>query len=144
MSELATRRKKKSYTIEPNQDMTGFGWRKELTYKYIIQDEKTGKAIVTEVDYSTAKRLNCDCKTNEFLWLIPQRTGVYVGCCQCKTVSGPLSEEHGDVIERKEISPLEALRIMEARGEKIPQWLAKQVGIVGRKGLRKSRPKESF
>lgn len=111
-------KKPQGYDIRPNEDMSGHGWVKEVTFKFLNDVEGKPKIMrCTEVDFYT-KDFMCQCGSNKFLWFAPQRNGVYLCCTFCRTSEGPLSHEAGIVREEYEISIEEALQIMRERGWK--------------------------
>lgn len=118
----------KGYPVNPTDDMTGHGWRKELVWRDL--KERNDKWFITSYHF-TIDRFPCyNCKSSEFSWLAPQRTGIYKVCLGCQMATGPISMEDGAMIgSPKEISPEEAYGIFMARGLRtlIPKKLMKQI-----------------
>ena len=128
---------------DPMRDMTKHGWRKNLTWLNVRQ-LNDGRWILSEVDYDI-RTFHCHgCNTNDYLWLVPQRAGVFIACVMCETVDGPISTDDGDTVQTKEIQPTEVLMILESRGAFIPKSLRKAVGKKLSRVRRSERPKEKF
>jgi hypothetical protein len=128
---------------DPLRDMTKHGWRKALTWQDIKQ-RPNGSWTLSEVDFDT-KALHCEgCGTNEYLWVVPQRAGVFLACVMCETVDGPISMEFGDLISTRQATPLEVLQILEQRGLEVPRSLRKAVGKRISRVRRGARPKDKF
>jgi len=128
---------------DPMRDMTKHGWRKALTWMN-VRRLNDGRWILDEVDYDV-RTFHCHgCNTNDYLWLVPQRAGVYIACVMCETVDGPISTDDGHVAETRQIQPAEALMILESRGAFIPRSLRKEVGAKLSRIRRGARPKEKF
>lgn len=128
---------------DPLRDMSKHGWRKSLTW-LDVRDLDDGKYILSEIDYNT-QTLHCHgCNTNEYLWLVPQRVGVFIACVMCETVDGPVARDFGDIVSTKEIQPSEALMILESRGAFISKRLRKLVGKKLSRFRRGERPKERY
>lgn len=104
------------YDVKPDDDMTGHGWKKSLTVKYLERKEN-GEIWVEERDFYT-KDFKCDCGANDYLWLIPQREGVGLGCCYCKTVDSTINKEYGILRKSYQITADEAYEILRAKGYK--------------------------
>ncbi len=115
----------KGYDIEPDTDMTGHGFRKALTFKYLHVDREKNIITVYEVDHYVKDFVCASCETDRFTWLCPQRTGVYKTCLRCHKTTGPISQENGILRKTYQISPKEALQILEARS--VPESMLKPV-----------------
>lgn len=102
------------YNVKPDDDMSGHGWKKELTVKYLSIKEN-GKIVCSEIDFYV-KDFQCSCGSNEFLWLVPQKEGVGLACCYCKTVESTVNRENGILRKTYEVTPNEALEIMRQKG----------------------------
>lgn len=94
----------------PDRDMSGSGWVKSLTWKYLSITEDR-KVLCEEYDfYADSEDLICECGTNRYLWLVPDKT-VLVACTYCNTAM-PIGRHLG--IKRREyyIAPEEAIEIL--------------------------------
>jgi len=96
---------------DAQKDMTKYGWKKDLTYKYL--NEIT--LVVDEFDFY-AIDMKCKCGTSGFLWLVPERSGVQLACTYCKTVSGAITRENGKFRKSYQASLAEAIMILKSYG----------------------------
>jgi len=95
-------------------DMSGQGWKKSLTWKYVTQGED-GKYYVDEYDFYVDRFESlCQCGTNKFRWLVPDRM-LNLACTWCRT-SETLSREAGYFRKRYEVTPEQAIEIYKSRG----------------------------
>lgn len=137
----------KGYDIAPDEDMSGHGWLKEVTFKFLSDIEGIkDKLRCTEVDFYTKDQSHA-CGSNKFLWLSPQRNGVYLCCTWCQTSEGPITSEFGITRKTYEISVAQGIQIMLERG-----WNIKDLPIRGylkrakktaRTFIPRARPKKS-
>lgn len=112
MSEKQEERKK-GYDVMPDDDMTGHGWRKEKTFKY-VEIQENGKIKVEEYDFYVAD-MNHECGSKKYLWLSAQRSSMFLVCTWCKTVE-PIGRDFARKREEHFISPTEAIALMVAKG----------------------------
>lgn len=111
----------KGYDIDPDTDMTGHGFAKSLTFKYLSHDAEKGTITVHEVDHYVRDFVCASCQTDKYTWLMAQRTGVYKTCLRCHKTTGPISQEDGIMRKTYEITPQQALAILDERSA--PQWM---------------------
>ena len=136
------------YDVMPEDDMSGHGWEKNLTFKFIKDVEDKPKVLrVQEVDFYTSD-LKHGCGSDKFLWLVPQRNGVYLACTYCSTVEGPISSEFGRTRKTYEVNIHEGIQIMLNRGWKVKDLpirglLKRAKGKRARDLIRKPRPERS-
>lgn len=129
-------------TSDPTRDMTGHGFAKELTFKYLHINHEKNIITVTEVDHYVKDFRCMSCETDRFVWLSPQRTGVYKTCLRCHQTTGPISQEDGITRKTYEISPKQALAILNERSA--PSHMKKPIQkmIFGKKFVEpRKRPK---
>jgi len=118
----------KGYDVKAEDDMTGHGWAKELVWRKVAMDDSERwwerKYHFAATDYPCG-----NCKTTDFMWLVPQRTGIYKACLGCGLVNGPLTVDSAELIgQPTSISPEEVYGLYKARGvKKIPKVLMRQV-----------------
>ena len=127
MSEKSLSKRVKGYQVEATTDMTGHGFRKELIWRDIVDDGD--RWFITDYHFSV-DRFSCyTCKTADFTWLVPQRTGVYKVCLGCQTATGPITMEDAMKIgDAKEITPEEVRDIYISRGlTRLPYKLVMQL-----------------
>lgn len=95
--------------------MSGHGWVKQLTFKYLSIKEN-GKIMCKEYDFYV-KDIQHDCGSSDYLWFVPEKNGPFLACTWCKSVE-TLSRDVG--IKRKEyiVSPFKAIEMLLARGYK--------------------------
>jgi hypothetical protein len=108
-------------TDDPERDMTGHGFAKSLTFKDIQVNEETGKITVFERDFYVREFECSSCQTDRFTWLMAGRTGVYKSCLRCGKTTGPVSMEDSILRKTYEITPQQALAILNERSA--PQWM---------------------
>lgn len=128
----------KGYDLQPEDDMTGHGWSKELVWRDIKLRE--GQCTETEFHYR-ASDFRCDeCKSADFMWLIPQRTGVYRCCLGCLKVNGPITVDAAMIIGTpKQVTPEVMYAVLVKRGVKrIPKQLIRM--IRSRRGRFRNKP----
>lgn len=125
--EKPTKKRVKGYEVEATDDMTGHGWRKELIWRQV--NEKNEQWFITQFHF-TIDRFPCyNCKSADYSWLVPQRTGVYKVCLGCQTTTGPITMEDATQVGAPEpITPEDAERILRGRGiKRLPFLLVKQL-----------------
>lgn len=128
---------------DPIRDMSKHGFLKKLTWLDVKRLDN-GQWQLKEIDYDV-RAFHCDsCNSSDYLWLAPQRAGVYLACVMCETVDGPISRDEGDTVVTKIIQPAEALMILESRGALIPRSLRKAVGKRRSRIRRGERPTKKF
>lgn len=103
------------YDKDPERDMTGHGFAKAVTFKHLNVNPEKSTVTITEVDYYVRDFPCFNCETDRFVWLCPQRTGVYKSCLRCGMSTGPISQENGITRKTYEVTPQEALKILEKR-----------------------------
>jgi len=106
---------KMGYETTQKEDMSGHGWVKQLTFKYLSILEN-GKIICEEYDFYV-KDIQHECGSSEYLWLVPEKASPFLACTWCKTVE-TLSRDVGVKRKRYEVSPHKAIAILLARGYK--------------------------
>lgn len=117
---------------EPDMDMTLYGFRKRLRYRYISVTEG-GEIICKEVAFF-ADMIRCGtCNTDRYVWLRPDRTGVFKTCKHCGNTTGPISRSEGREIKVSKIPLNEAVQILKGRNSS-----RRTIGALVRK-VRKSR-----
>ena len=112
----------KGFKIKPETDMKGFGMRKTLNWQQVL--EKGNKWFVVTYQFEAGKFPCSNCKTSDYVWLSPQRTGIYRICLGCQTTSGPVSLDNGVPLEDREVTPEEAYQVF------VKRKLHKIVGMV--------------
>lgn len=127
----------KGYNIEADTDMTGHGFRKELNWRQIFKDPK-GKWHLITYHFEVASFSCPNCKTSDWSWLAPQRTGVYKTCLGCHKTTGPVSLEFGELVEDKVVEPEVVFDVYKARGLKPPKDLQDEI-MARRSRIRKRR-----
>jgi hypothetical protein len=100
---------------DPNRDMTPYGWKKALTFKYLNEDPIKKILTVDEVDFYV-EDMKCQCGTTGFLWLVPERSGVLVACTYCKSVSGSIARANGRFRKSYPVKVAEAVMILKSYG----------------------------
>lgn len=116
------------YDLEPRDDMTSHGWVKELVWRN-VELKEDGRCMETDFHYR-AVDFSCDeCQTSDFIWLVPQRTGIYRACLGCLKVNGPITVEGVfQVGTGKQIAPEVMYALLKARGVKrIPKQLIRMI-----------------
>lgn len=110
---------------DPQRDMTPYGWKKELTYKFINEDPNRKSITVDEVDFYSVDQ-HCQCGTTGFLWLVPERSGVLLACTYCQCVSGAIARANGRFRKSYQVTLAEAIMILKSYG-----WKERDVPIRG-------------
>jgi len=129
----------KGYNLKAEDDMTGHGWAKELVWRKVDMDD-AGRWTERKYHFSAGDFPCGTCRTNDFTWLVPQRTGVYKACLGCGQANGPLTVDAAELIGQPiPISAEEVYALYQARGiKRIPKALIRQVRR-GRSRTRKRR-----
>lgn len=102
------------YNVKPDDDMSGHGWKKEITVTY-TKFKENGEIECEERDFYT-KDFQCSCGSNEYLWLVSQKEGVGLACTYCKTVESTVHRDYGVFRKRYVVTPDQAYEIMKAKG----------------------------
>lgn len=127
----------KGYDIEPDTNMTGHGFRKELDWRQIFKDPKGKWHIITY--YFRASDFTCSsCNTSDYTWLSPQRTGIYKTCLGCNRTTGPLSLEFGEQVKDEVVEPEAIMELYKARKLKPPATLQEEI-MARRSTIRKRK-----
>ena len=107
--------KKQGYDVMPEDDMTGHGWRKEKTFKYVTIQEN-GKILVEEYDFYV-EDIKHECGSTKYLWLSAQRSSMFLICTWCQTAE-PIGRDFGREAKDREhfISPKEAIALLVEKG----------------------------
>lgn len=133
----------KGYDIDPDTDMSSHGFAKAVTFKHLNVDVAKEIITVVEVDYYVEDFKCTSCETDRFVWLSPQRTGVYKTCLRCHQTTGPVSQEDGITRKTYKIKPEKALEIL--KGYNAPENMLKPVKdiLYGKKFIpTRKRPKK--
>lgn len=140
----ADAKRKAGYKPTPETDMSGHGFRKILNWQQVLG--RGDKWFLITYQFEATKFPCHKCKTSDYIWLSPQRTGVYVVCIGCQTTTGPISLETGVIIDDKQVSPEQAYQVFVKRGLHkidggVPKLLINQLrtrrGGIRRKTTRK-------
>lgn len=110
------------------KDMSQYGWKKRLTYKFLNEDPMKKSLTVDEVDFYV-EDISCQCGTTGFLWLVPERSGVLLACTYCQSVSGSIARANGRFRKSYPVTVAEAVMILKSYG-----WHERDAPI---RGLRK-------
>jgi len=105
----------KGYDIAVGEDMTKHGWVRDLIWLDVGR-KGSGEWTLTEFLFDAGNYTCRVCKTNEFLWLVLQRNGVYLACTGCKDVEGPITSDNAQHMGMKTVSPERIMEVLKARG----------------------------
>lgn len=117
---------------DPARDMSGHGWSKSLTRKYILENDKG--LFCQEWDFYV-EDIQHECGTSDYLWLSSDRT-MFLICMWCRSVE-TLSRERGILKKEYRITPNEALEILVSHKFRITDMPCRRFA----KMLRKRSPK---
>jgi len=121
---------KAAFDIQPDTDMTGFGMRKVLNWRQVVQRGDKWAIVTYQFE---ANKFPCHaCRTSDFTWLSPQRTGIYKVCLGCQTTTGPVSLEEGLILSDNPATPEKAYDVYVTHGVHrlkgmVPKLLVDQV-----------------
>lgn len=101
------------YDLPPDADMSGHGWRKSKTYKYLTIQED-GKIRCEEYDFYV-QDIKHECGSTKYLWLSAQRSTMILVCTWCKTTE-PIGRDFARKRKEYLVSVAEAIAIMESKG----------------------------
>jgi len=113
----------KNYTDK--EEIERLGWKKVADYKelYVTRDG----ILKLRIWRYRARLFPCpNCMTDEYVYITIRPSGAYKGCLRCGYVDGPLPtvDEGGryfaELIEDKEITYEEGLKILNETGQKPP------------------------
>jgi len=121
---------------DPNRDMSQFGFKKELIYRYVTE-HPSGGLVVDEVDFYVADIPCRGCGTSQFEWLYPDRSGVLLLCCYCETINGSIAKTLGRARKSYRVTAEEAIRILKTYG-----WTERDRPIRAIRQEYKRRPQE--
>ena len=99
--------------IDPEADMSGHGWRKAKTFKY-VEIQENGKIKVEEYDFYVAD-MKHECGSTNYLWLSAQRSTMILACTWCKTTE-PIGRDFGRKRKEYFIEPKEAIALLVEKG----------------------------
>ena len=133
----------KGYKVTPETDMTGFGMAKVLNWRTVDYDGTNWRVKTFQLEAVSYPCKKCG---SEYIWLSPQRTGVYRVCLGCKTTSGPITlDPPAILISDKEVTPEEAYEVYVQHGlhklrAMVPKILLDQ--LIGRRARITRKPKK--
>jgi len=123
-------------STDPSRDMSKFGFKKALTYRY-VSEHPSGGLVVDEVDFYVDDIPCRGCGSSQFEWLYPDRSGVLLLCCYCERVNGSIAKTLGRQVSSKKISFEEAIAILKSYG-----WTERDRPIRAIRQMHKRRPQE--
>jgi len=116
----------KGYNIEADTDMSKYGFKKILNWQSIVQDSK-GKWHLVTTQFEATSFPCQSCKTSDWTWLMPQRTGVYKSCLGCQMTTGPVTMELGELVDDKIVKPEVIFELYKSRKLKPPKTLQEEI-----------------
>ena len=123
-----------------NEDMPKMGWVKEITFDW-INETRDGRFIKTTY-YASADMFPCQrCHTSDFVWLQLAPTGLLWACWGCKVVTGAMTGEVLEVIDRKEVSIEEAFEIAKKQADFKKLFPPERIAMMERKKKQLARLK---
>jgi len=100
---------------DPSRDMSKYGFKKELTYRYLVEKE-SGVLMVDEFDFYVDDMPCRGCGSEKFEWLYADRSGVLLLCCYCEQVNGAMNKEIGRFRKSYQVTLDEAITLLKSQG----------------------------
>jgi len=101
--------------FDAKRDMSSYGWKKALTYRFLNENTEKKLLTVDEVDFYV-EDMHCQCGTTGFLWLVPERSGVLLACTYCRSVSGAIARANGRFRKSYPVVLSEAVMVLKSYG----------------------------
>lgn len=102
-----------------------YNWHKKITFDWVEVNQRNGSIIKNTYEFN-ADSIPCgngECAVHQLSFVTLTKSGVVWTCATCRKTEGPLPFEKGRLVKRQTIDLVDAWKIINETGQKVPLGL---------------------